>query len=124
MDNSVIKTIEKNEFYHCVRYELVGTNMQFTRHIDDNFGNTVEVSDLEAYLSGEDDYMQVLDESRFFEESGGFDMGTENLSVEDLIKIEFKFLIDIDRSDRAAQKGELKNMKPVSFADIAYTNFN
>ncbi len=124
MEKSVIKTIEKNEFYHCVRYDLIGTNMQFTRHIDPNFGNTVEVSDLEAYLSGEDDYMQVLDDNEFLSEFGGFSTDENNTSIEDLIKNEYKFLIDIERSDRRAQKDEVKNMKPISFADIAYTNFN
>lgn len=102
-----------------VYYRLIGCNSVI---IHDKFEETVQVMDDEM---NSDEHCVTYPESRFFEEYGGFHMGTEDVTVEDLVRIEYKFIIDSERSDCSATPAVMETMnKPVKFADIAYHNFN
>jgi hypothetical protein len=103
-----------------VFYRLIGTNITFSHDVN---AETITVIDDEL-VGGEEEYV-VYPEARFFEEYGGFHLGTDDASIEDLIRFEYKFLIDSERSDFAATKAVMRTMnKPVKFADIAHQNFN
>ena len=100
-------------------YRLIGCNSVF---IHDDFEETIQVLDDE--LDASEDSM-TYPVSRFFEEYGGYHFGTEDVTIEDVIKMEYKFLIDAERSDFCATEAVMKSLnKPVSFKDIAYSNFN
>lgn len=102
-----------------VFYRLIGTNISFSHSVDEEI---ITVIDDEL---GEDEDFVVYPEVRFFEEYGGFHLGTDDASIEDLIRFEYKFIIDSERSDFAATKEVMKTLnKPVKFADIAHNNFN
>ena len=107
-----------------VYYRLIGSNITF---IHDKFEETIQVIDDDVEAS---ECSVVYPESRFFEEYGGFHMGTDDVSIEDLIKMEWGMIVDNERSDRPCSAEELKKFdSPVGpFYDgvntSSYTSFN
>jgi hypothetical protein len=102
-----------------VFYDLIGLNVMV---VHDKFLETVQVID---DVVGGEETVVTYDESRFFDEYGGYHLGTDDASIEDLVKFEYKFLIDCERSDFSATETVMNSMdKPVKFADIAHQNFN
>jgi hypothetical protein len=96
-------------------YRLIGSNLLF---VHDTFDETVQVMDDELDSS---EHCVVYPESRFFEEYGGFHMGTDDVSIEDLIKIEWAMILDNEKSDRAVTAAQLKSFNsPVSASSFNF----
>lgn len=101
-----------------VYYRLIGSNILF---VHDLFEETVQVMDDELDSS---EHSVVYPESRFFEEYGGFHMGTEDVSIEDLIKMEWSLILENEKSDRPATDTQLKDFDSPVTADSFNFNFN
>ena len=104
-----------------VYYRLIGNNLLF---IHDKFDETVQIMDDELDSS---EHCEVMNEFEFFESYAGYHMGTDDVTIGDLIKQEYLMHIDCqsDVASTAKTMEELnKHFKPVSFKDISYQNFN
>ena len=113
------KTVDVVSGEKIVFYRLIGTNKTI---IHNKTMETVEVMD--DVVGNDEDYL-TYNETEFFEEYGGYHLGTDDASIEDLVRFEYKFIIDCERSDSSASARDMEKLNvPVSFADIAYKNFN
>ena len=104
-----------------VYYRLIGANLLF---IHDKFDETVQVMDDEL---DSDEHSVVMHQSEFFESYAGYHMGTDDVTIEDLIRQEYILHIDI-RSDVRSTVTSMEQLNekfsPVSFKDIANLNLN
>jgi len=94
--------------------------------IHDKFDETVQIMDDELDSS---EHCEVMNQFEFFESYAGYHMGTDDVTISDLIKQEYLMHINCQSDLRATNETVqlLKagdNFKPVSFKDIAYQNFN
>ena len=93
----------------CVYYRLIGCN---TTIVHDNFEETIQVMDGEL---GSDEHCRTYTEGEFFDVYGGYHMGTEDVSIEDLVKVEWAMMIDQERNARVATAEEMKSFnRPVT----------
>lgn len=121
--NNIIKSFESEFGLNSTIYELIGCNMKII-HVVGYGDSYVEVHDILAFKSGDPDFVNMYPEARFFEEYGGFHMGTDDVSIEDLIMMEWAFLISNERSDFATTASHLKSFnKKVKVSDLEL-NFN
>ncbi len=104
-----------------IYYNLIGFNLLF---IHDTVDETVHVMDdeLDSF-----EHSVIMCESEFFESYAGYHMGTDDVTIEDLIKQEYIMQVDCQsdvRSSARNMKQLEKEFKPVSFKQISYKNFN
>ena len=103
-----------------IYYMVVGVNFIIRHDVTDEEVHIIEYKIIE----GDDEFKVTYSEAEFFEAFGGYHMGTDDVSIEDLIKFEYTTILDRS-SDIQVPKGMMKAFDtPVSYADIANTNFN
>jgi len=103
-----------------IYYMVVGLNFIIRHDVDDEEVHIIEYE----RKSGDKEFKISYSEAEFFEAFGGYHMGTDDVTIEDLIILEYTTILDRS-SDIQVPKGMMKAFDtPVSYADIANTNFN
>lgn len=78
----------------------------------------LEKGSLENF-DGTEDHLRTYSEAEFFESYGGYHMGTDDVSIEDLIIAEWAAIINSERSDFATTASALKSFdKAVTAKDF------